>query len=181
MRLNSCRGVVAVTAVLSLQGCTLSRTFSRLAPAEGRPGRQPSAQRELVFSEALPTRGGGPVILTLDSASVYRLYASNASAYLSPRVASRPGPFVLGSLYGDGLVIQPRFTGEYRIFTESSQDSTVVVRVFREAGDQAEWRCIRHPGGQGCVGSALEFSWTRMGAFLLFMAVFGLEMRHLSL
>ena len=79
------------------------------------PCARPAARRQLVYSEALPARGGGPVYVTLDSAAPYRVEPADGSVRISPRLAHRPYPREVGSLYADGLFIQPRIVGEHRV------------------------------------------------------------------
>ena len=165
------RGLVVLTAALSLDGCALARHAGRAVPVAERPGRQPAERRDLVFSGTLAARGGGPVFVMLDSARVYRVEPADGSVRISPRLANRPYPRELGSLYGDGLVIQPRVTGEHRIDTEAQEEGVVEVRIWRDEADQVERRCVREPRGRACVGDAWAHGRTPLGFYLMFLAV----------
>jgi len=110
------------------------------------------------------------MVLVLDSASVYRVEPADGRVLISPRQLSQPFPFERGSLYGEGRVIRPRFTGEYRIDTYASEDGVVQVRIFREDGDQAELRCIRRPLARGCVGDAWAHGRIPLGFLLMVLS-----------
>jgi len=183
MRRPSLIPLALLTAALGLQGCTLTRLARQLAPAPERPGRQPGVRRELVFWEAMAARGGGPLLVTLDSAAVYRVEPADGSVMVSPRLASLPAPREVGSLYGDGHVIQPRVSGEHRVDTRGSAEGVVEVRIWREEGDQLERHCIEAPRARGCVGEAWAHGRIPLGLWLMFVAVpvagLGLVLRNL--
>lgn len=136
-----------------------------------------------MYSEALPARGAGPVYVTLDSAVVYRVEPADGSVRVSPRLSHQPAQREVGSLFGDGAVIVPRVTGEYRIDTEAAVEGVVEVRIWRDEGDQMERRCVHQGRAPGCTGDAWAHGRTPLGFWLMFVAVpvaaTGLQMDHL--
>jgi len=164
-------GSLVFVAAIGPQGCAPARLARGVAPAPERPGRQPAAGRQLVFSDAMAARGGGPAFVTLDSAVVYRVEPAEGSVRVSPRLANRPYPREVGSLYGDGYVIQPMTSGEHRVDTEAPWEGVVEVRIWREDGDQVERRCVREPRAPGCTGDAWAHGRTPLGFRLMFVAL----------
>jgi len=136
-----------------------------------------------VYSEALPARAGGPAYVTLDSASVYRVEPADGSVRMPPRLSHQLAPREVGSLFGDGAVIAPRVTGEYRIDTDAAAEGVVEVRIWRDERDQLERRCVRQGRAPGCTGDARAHGRTPLGFWLMFVAVpvaaVGLNMGHL--
>jgi hypothetical protein len=173
-----------IAAALCLQACALTPFVRRLGPDPGRPGRQPATRRQLVLSQAMPARAGGPVFVALDSGMEYRLEPADGSVRVSPRVAHLPPPREVGSLYGGGAVFVPRVTGEYRLDTDAPEEGVVEVRLWREEGDEAERRCVSASLGSGCVGQAWAHGRRPLGFWLTFvavpLAVAGLTGHHLG-
>jgi hypothetical protein len=165
------RGLPVLAALLVLQGCSLTHLADRLVPDARRPGRQPAVRRQVVYSEALPARGAGPVYVTLDSAAVYRVEPADGSVRVSPRLAHLPAPREVGSWHGEDALIAPRVTGEYRIVTEAEEEGVVEVRIWRDEGDQVERECVRRGRAPGCTGDAWAHDRTPLGFWLMFVAV----------
>jgi hypothetical protein len=141
-----------ILATTVLGGCAL------------RPGGRPpvraaetSAQRTIVYHNNLQTRQDGPYLFELDSGVVYRIELIGDPAVIELRHRqSERAPLRFASVIegrGMGEPFMAPESGTYQLTSRSDEGGQVLVRITRDASDQASQACVRNPRAEGCRGA----------------------------
>lgn len=158
-------------AALLLAGAALALTacaYIGRAPAN-RPV-PPSARRTLILSETTAPREAR-VYLVLDANYVYRIEPWDERIVIGPLLVHQQPPLFRRPLFGEGMMVFPGVSGEYRIDSYMPTDAPpTLVKVYREEYDQVELACIRDPGTEPCHQLRHGRTGRRLGLYLAPMA-----------